>query len=171
VALGEHLPPAPGLVEIAALCGLTELRPRHTDTEELLEGLAAHARLAPMSAQKRGRLINASEDWWDRHEIVRSWFEESDGARELLDQRRSRRALESALWKWLETRRGWWARMIARGAAMLEAAGHPDADSFAATARALLEGRDLKKTRIRPVPQRLTAISASSSRVRVHRCG
>lgn len=146
VALGEHLPPAPGLVEIAALCGLTELRPRHTDTEELLEGLAAHARLAPMSAQKRGRLINASEDWWDRHEIVRSWFEESDGARELLDQRRSRRALESALWKWLETRRGWWARMIARGAAMLEAAGHPDADSFAATARALLEGRDLKKT-------------------------
>lgn len=145
VALGEHLPPAPGLVEVAALCGLTELRPGHAETEELLEGLAAHARLAPMSTQKRGRLINASEDWWDRHEIVRSWFEESDGARELLDQRRSRHALENAMWKWLETRRGWWARMIARSAVMLEAAGHPDADSFAATARALLDGRDLKK--------------------------
>lgn len=145
VALGEQLPPAPGLVDVAALCGLTELRPGHAETEELFEGLAATARVAPMSAQKRGRLINASKEWWGRHEIVRSWFEESDGARELLDQHRSPRALESALWTWLETRRGWWARLIARGAAMLEAAGHPDADSFAATAMALLEGRDLKK--------------------------
>jgi len=144
-ALGEHLPPAPGLVDVAALCGLPELRPRQAGTEDLLEGLASHARIAAMSAQKRGRLINASEDWWDHHEIVRSWFEESDSAQELLNQPRSPRALESALWKWLETRRGWWAHLIARGAAMLEAADHPDADSFAATAAALLEGRELKK--------------------------
>jgi hypothetical protein len=145
MALGEHLPPAPGLVDVAALCGLTELRPRLAETEDLLEGLGAQARLAAMSAQKRGRLINESEDWWDRQEIVRSWFEESDSAQELLNQPRSPRALEGALWKWLETRRGWWAHLIARGAAMLEAADHPAADSFAATAAALLEGRDLKK--------------------------
>ena len=145
VALGEHLPPAPGLVDVAALCGLTELRPGYTETVELLAGLAGDAHREPISARKRGRLINASEDWWGRHEIVRSWFEESDDARELLGQSRSPRAMESALWKWLETRRAWWARLIARGAAMLEAAEHPDADSFAATAMALLEGRDLKK--------------------------
>jgi len=145
VALGERLPPAPGLVDVVALCRLTELRPRRVETEDLLESLAAHARLSGLSPQKRGRLINESRDWWDRHEIVRSWFEESDSAQELLNHPRSPRAMESALWKWLETRRGWWARLIARGAAMLEAAGHPDADSFAATAAALLEGRDLKK--------------------------
>ncbi|MBA2437987.1 MAG: UPF0149 family protein [Acidimicrobiia bacterium] len=145
MALGERLPPPPGLVDVAALCGLIELRPRRAETEDLLQVLASCARLAGLTAQKRGRLINASEDWWDRHTIVESWFEESDSAQELLHQPRSPRALEGALWKWLETRRGWWARLIARGAAMLEAAGHPDADSFAATAAALLEGRDLKK--------------------------
>jgi hypothetical protein len=145
VALGERLPPAPGLVDVAALCGLNELRPRRGETEDVLEGLASRSRLAGLTAQKRGRLINASGDWWDRHTIVQSWFEESDSAQELLRQPSSQRVLEAALWKWLETRRGWWAQLVARGAAMLEAAGHPDADSFAATAAALLEGRDLKK--------------------------
>jgi hypothetical protein len=145
MALGEHLPPAPGLVDVAALCWLTDLRPRRAGTEDLLEGLASRARLTGLTAQKRGHLINASEDWWDRHTIVQSWFEESDSARELLCQPRSPRNHEAALWKWLETRRGWWAQLIARGATMLEAAAHPDADSFAATAAALLDGRELKK--------------------------
>lgn len=143
--LAQGLPPAPGLIDVVALCGLTDLRPRSVDTERLLAGLAAHEQVTAFSPQKRGRLINASADWWDRHEIVRSWFEESDSVHELMDQPRSQRAMESALWKWLETRRGWWAHLIARGAAMLEAAGVPDADSFTATAMALLEGRDLKK--------------------------
>ncbi len=149
MALGDGLangtPPAPGLIEVAGLCGLTSLRPEPTTTEALIAGLDAAPRIAALSAQARGKLINASEGWWDRHEVVRSWFEESDSAHELLDQPRSPRALESALWAWLETRRGWWARIVAHGADMLEAAGHPDAASFAATAMALMDGRDLKK--------------------------
>lgn len=54
------------------------------------------------------------------------------------------RAMENALWKWLETRRDWWARIVARGADIPAAAGHRDAERFAATALALVEGRDLK---------------------------
>lgn len=143
--LAAGLPPAPGLIEIAGLCGFSGLRPDPVTTRALVAGLPAATRVASLSAQARGKLIYASEDWWDRHAIVQSWFEESDSAHALLAAKRSPRALESALWKWLETRRDWWARIIARGADVLLAAGHPDADSFAATAMALLEGRDLKK--------------------------
>ena len=55
------------------------------------------------------------------------------------------RARERALWRWLETRREWWAHQIARCAALFDAIEHPDTSSFAATAQALLAGRDLKK--------------------------
>lgn len=148
-ALAEGLargnPPAPGLIEVAGLCGLGNLRPEPATTGDLIARLAAAPRIAALSAQARGKLVNASEGWWERHHIVQSWFEESDSAQELLDQPRSPRALDSALWAWLETRRDWWARIVAHAAALLEAAGHADADSFVATALALRDGRDLKK--------------------------
>lgn len=143
--LAAGLPPAPGLIEVAELCGLDKLRPEPTTTEALIAALPAAERIRGLSAQARGKLINASDDWWDRHEIVRSWFEESDHAHEVLEGRHSQRALETALWKWLETRRDFWARLVARSADVLSAADHPDADSFTATAIALLDGRDLKK--------------------------
>jgi hypothetical protein len=139
------LPPAPGLIEIAELCGLGQLRPEAVATDTLIADLPAAEGLRGLSAQARGKLINASGDWWDRHEIVRSWFEESDHAHEVLEGTRSQRAVESALWRWLETRRSFWARLVGRAADALAAAGDPDADSFTATAMALLDGRDLKK--------------------------
>lgn len=138
-------PPAPGLIEVANLCGLSDLRPEPATTEVLISALPFASRLAALSVQARGKLVNASGDWWERHEMVQSWFEESDGAHDLLKQSRSMRAMERALWKWLETRRDWWARIVARGADTLAAASHPDAESFAATAMALMEGRDLQK--------------------------
>ena len=143
--LAAHAPPAPGLIEVAWLCGLTSLRPEPVTTKALTAGLPGAGGLAALSAPARSKLVNASVNWWDTHEIVQSWFEASDSAHGLLDQPLGPKALESALWKWLESRRDWWARIIARGADMLEAAGHPDAASFTATAMALLEGRDLKK--------------------------
>jgi hypothetical protein len=143
--LEAGLPPAPGLIEVAELCGLGGLRPEPITTEALIAALPGADRIRGLSAQARGKLINASEDWWDHHEIVRSWFEESDHAHDILDGRQSPRALASALWTWLETRRDFWARVVARGADVLSAADHPDAASFTATAMALLDGRDLKK--------------------------
>lgn len=143
--LAQGLPPAPGLIDVAERAGLQGLRPEPSDTQTLLRKLSVYSQIQAASAQKRGRLINASSDWWDRHELLRYWHEESDDARHAIAQARSPSARERALWRWLETRRGWWAHQIARSAALLDAAGHPDAASFAATALALLDGRDLKK--------------------------
>ena len=143
--LAADLPPVPGLIEMVELCGFSQLRPEAVTTEALIAALPATERIGGLSAQARGKLINASEDWWNRHAIVRSWFEESDHAHEVLEGKRSPRTLETALWKWLETRRDFWARLVGRGADVLAAADHSDAPSFTATAMALLEGRDLKK--------------------------
>jgi hypothetical protein len=143
--LARGLPPAPALIDVAERAGLQGLRPEPSDTQTLLRKLSVYSQIQAASAQKRGRLINASGDWWDRHELLRYWHEESDDARQAIEQARSPSARERALWHWLETRRGWWAHQIARSAALLDAAGHPDAASFAATALALLDGRDLKK--------------------------
>lgn len=143
--LAAGLPPAPGLVEIAELCGLDRLCAEAVTTEALIDALPAVERLRSLSAQARGKLINASEGWWDRHEIVQSWFEESDPAHEVLEGTRSPRRVEAALWRWLDTRRDYWACVVARAADVLAAAGDQDAESFTATAMALLEGRDLKK--------------------------
>lgn len=142
--LAAGLPPAPGLVDVVELCGLSAVRPEPVTTEALIAALPSADRIANLSAQARGKLINASDDWWNRHEIIRSWFEESDHAHEVLEGRQSPRAIDAALWKWLETRRDFWARLVARGADVLAAADHPDAESFTATAMALREGRDLK---------------------------
>ena len=143
--LSAGLPPAPGLIEVAELCGLDRLRPETVTTETLIDALPTTEHLRSLSAQARGKLINASEDWWDRHEIIHSWFDESDHAHEALEGTRSPRGVEAAMWRWLETRRDFWARIVARSADVLTAAGDQDADSFAATAMALLDGRDLKK--------------------------
>lgn len=143
--LAAGLPPAPGLVEIAELCGLDRLRAEAVTTEALIDALPAAERLRSLSVQARGKLIKASEGWWDRHEIVQSWFEEIDPAHEVLEGTRSPRSVEAALWRWLDTRRDYWARVVARAADVLATAWDQDADSFTATAMALVEGRDLKK--------------------------
>jgi hypothetical protein len=143
--LTHGLPPAPGLVEIAELCGLTGLHPQNQTTAALLNTLDPGGELAARSPQARGRLINTSEYWADDHPLTDSWFEDSDASREALDKPRTPRAMDTALWKWLEGRRDWWTRIIARSAMLLQAGGHDDAESFVATAQALLAGRALRK--------------------------
>lgn len=149
IALAEGLaqgrPPVPGLIEVAQLCGFTGLRPDPKSTADLIGDLASTSQVLALPARQRGALIPASEGWWDRHDVIESWFEDSDEAHAVLDKARSARSAETALWKWLETRRDWWARILARAADVLETADDPDAASFAANALALLDGRDLKK--------------------------
>ncbi|PTX41317.1 yecA family protein [Gemmobacter caeni] len=143
--LAQGRPPVPGLIEIARICGLTALRPEVKSTPELIAGLGSSATVKALSQRQQGALIMASDEWWDRHEIIESWFEDSDEAHAVLDKARSARSAEAALWKWLETRRDWWARIMARAADVLETGLHPDAAGFVACATALLEGRELKK--------------------------
>jgi len=146
--LSHGLPPAAGLIAIAEACGLTGLRPQGRTTAELLAAFDPEARLPALSPQARGKLINASEFWPDDHPLTGSWFEDSDASRDVLDMARAPRSMETALWNWLETRRDWWARIMARSALLLQATGHDDAASFAATAGSLRDGRALRKTPI-----------------------
>ena len=143
--LNHGLPPAAGLIAIADACGLTGLRPQGRITGELLSALDPVGHLSALSPQARGKLINASEFWPDDHPLTGSWFEDSDACRTVLDTARAPRAMETALWNWLETRREWWARIMARSALLLQAIGHGDAPGFATTARSLLDGRALRK--------------------------
>lgn len=143
--LAQGQPAVPGLIEVTRSCGLTALRPDPKSTSELVADLEATMGITALSPQQRGKLINDSEDWWDRYEILESWFEESDAAHAVLAKARSARTAEAALWTWLETRRDWWARIFARAADACEAANNPVAASFAACAMALIEGRGLKK--------------------------
>jgi hypothetical protein len=144
--LAQGRPPVPGLIEVARMSGLSGLRPEPKSTPDLIAELLSMHAVHALSPRELDGLILASEGWWDRHEIVESWFEESDEVHGLLAKARTARSAETALWKWLDTRRDWWARILARSADVLETALEPDAASFAACAMALLEGRDLKKT-------------------------
>jgi yecA family protein len=143
--LAQGLPPVPGLIEVVHLCGFAGLRPEPKSTLDLIADLASTRALQALPPRQHGDLITASEEWWDRHETIESWFEDSDAAHSVLDKARSAKSAETALWKWLETRRDWWARILARSADVLETAHHTDAAGFAACAMALLDGRDLKK--------------------------
>jgi yecA family protein len=143
LAFGQ--PPLPGLIEVVRLCGFPGLRPEAKSTQDLIAGLVSVPVVKALAPQQHRALIAASEEWWDRHEVIESWFEDSDEAHAILDKARSAKSAETALWKWLESRRDWWARILARAADVLEAALDPDAAGFAACAMALLDGRDLKK--------------------------
>lgn len=142
--LAQGQPPVPGLIEVVRLCGFAGLRPEVKSTPDLIADLASTRAVQAPPLRQHGDLITASEKWWDRHETIESWFEDSDAAHAVLDKARSAKSAETALWKWLETRRDWWARILARSADVLETAHHPDAAGFAACAMALLEGRSLK---------------------------
>jgi len=146
--LAHGMPPAAGLVEIARICGFTNLRPDARTTEQLVHDIDPEHRVQSKSPQARGRLINESEYWRDRFAIIESWFEDSDALSEHLKPAYNIRTFETALWKWLESRRDWWARIIARAAQVMIASEDKYADAFVATAQALQAGRDLRKTPI-----------------------
>ncbi|PQO22037.1 hypothetical protein C2I36_15085, partial [Rhodobacteraceae bacterium WD3A24] len=152
IALGDGveqgLPPAPGLLEVAEVCSLDILTPQENDTEALMARADPEGHIKGLSKQAAGRLVNRSDDWAEHHPITDSWFEDDDEVDAALHEARSKRAQETAVWSVLETRRDKWARIIARSALTLQAASHPDADSFTATAQALLAGRALRKTPI-----------------------
>ena len=150
LALSEGLEtgmaPVPGLVDVAQVCGLTELRPRAAAVGDILALADPEGGTAGLSVQARGRLVNASRSWADRYPMLSSWFEDSDETVEALETATSRTALKRAMWNVLEARREHWAKVIARNALLFKAAGVDGANEFVAVAAAMMEGRDLKKT-------------------------
>ena len=145
-ALGE--PPAHGLIDIVEVCSIRELRPAPMSLGDWIARLDPEGELSRLSPQKLGRLINASADWPDDYDMVRSWFEDSAAVRDIMINAITPRSRRAALWRHLDRRREWWAGLIAKTAALLKASvGEPE-DAwipFAATARALIEGRPLRK--------------------------
>ncbi|MDA3889560.1 MAG: UPF0149 family protein [Allgaiera sp.] len=148
-ALGDGLAqgraPAAGLVDVVEVVGFDELRPRDAGVAAFVEATDPEGRVAGLSKQARGRLIMASEDWPDRYSLSDSWFEDSDAASEAIETGTTETTVKRNLWRYLETRRGFWAMMFARNALLLRSAGRSDAEGFAAVAQALQDGRDLKK--------------------------
>lgn len=139
-------PPTPGLIDVAATNGLTDLRPRSVGGREWLGEFDPDGRLADLTPQKRGRLINRSGRWHEELDVVASWFEDSTEARAILEREAPGDRQEQALRDHLETRRAWWAELCLRSALVVR---HEDteglADSLAVTGLALLEGREFTR--------------------------
>jgi len=112
-------------------------------SEKMVAALPAAKRIGGRSGWERQDLVNASEGWAEHHRWVRTWGDESDDVNYVLNDTTGASSRNRALWDWLEDQRLYWARYVALVADVLAAADHPDADSFTATAMALIEGQDL----------------------------
>jgi len=82
-------PPAHGLVDVAEVCGLREMRPAAMSMEDWVTHLDPAGKLSRLSPQKLGRLVNSSADWPDDYDLVQSWFEDSEAVRRILKEART----------------------------------------------------------------------------------
>ena len=142
--LAEGRPPPARLIDVAAVCGLSELRPRAMSARDWLAEIDPGGAIACLPDGERDELIGRSTAWPDDRPILDTWFEgtalldaslkAADGPRQTVDAFRAR----------LEERRGDWALLVLRAAHVLKAAGDADWRSFTAVASALLDGRALE---------------------------
>lgn len=144
--LGEGLAldllPAPGFVDWAELLGPDALTPAAGDGGAILAAIGSTDAFSPAS---RAALVKASADWMEHFEQSDAWFEDTADLRAAIARARTEKGQETAVWKHLETRRDWWARLFAVSAATLKAAGDREFwPSFAAVAQALLDGSPLE---------------------------
>lgn len=144
-------PAAHGLLDVVEVVGLDSVRPEAMAVEDWITHLDPEGELSRLSPQKFGRLVNASADWPDHYPLVESWYEDSAAVQEILTEATTPRSREGLLWRHLETRRDWWAPLLAKAAATLKATTSDPGEewkSFAATALALARGRPLRKVPI-----------------------
>lgn len=136
-------PPPAGIVDVLMASGASDLA-LPSQEDDWLAHLPASEDLASLTKQKRGRLINASAAWSSTYPLVSSWFEGPASFPDLSAAHTvSNRARQVRTH--LETRRDWWRELMLRAAFVLQANGDQNWRSFAVTARALAEGRALKK--------------------------
>jgi hypothetical protein len=143
LALGQL--PATGMVDMAEIWGPEALLPTGAGAGDILAEIAAPRALARLSQAQKRTLVQASENWPNRFDHLDSWFEDSGPLREAIGRARTETGQETAVWKHIETRRDWWARILASSAATLQAAGDPVWMSFATVAQALIDGTALKR--------------------------
>ncbi len=148
VALADGLsadvsPPA-GLIDVALACGLTKLRPHPMSARAWLASVDPAGEIASLPEPVRERLVGRSARWPADHEELATWFEGTKEFDEAVKSTGGIREAEAVFWERLEERRGEWALLMLRAALLLKAS-HDDDEwrSFAATASAVLDGRDL----------------------------
>lgn len=152
-------PPAPGLVGVVRKLGWSDLRPQTASIRDIIARADPAGQIEAMSAQARGRLINASSDWGSYFPMISdSWYEDSDSFTSVIETASTPSALKRRLWLTLDARRSHWAHVIARMAFLLHATDDPLALQFVSVAKALDEGRDLKKT---PVMEMICNLSVT----------
>ena len=142
--LAEGRPPPARLIDVAATCGLSELRPRAMTARDWLAELDPEGAIASLPGGERDGLIGRSAAWPNDRPIMDTWFEGTALLDESLKAADDPRQTVGAFRARLEERRGDWALLVLRAGHVLKAAGDADWRSFAAVASALLDGRALK---------------------------
>jgi Uncharacterised protein family (UPF0149) len=139
--LAAGLPPAPGLIDVAEVCGLGALPPQARSLEATLAGLDPDFDVTRLSPVERFGMLEESAEF----ELPESWFEDSDAVRAILARPGTAPARRKAILAALEARRGWWAHLLTRAAALMAAASDPDWALVAVTAHGLTTGAELGK--------------------------
>jgi hypothetical protein len=164
--------PPPGFVDLLELFGPDSLAPRGGAATDILDGLGAAQALADLPAAQRLRLLKASAGMVTQFEQADSWFEDTGPLRDAIARARTDAGRAAAVWKHVETRRGWWARHFALCAAVLKPADvAPDLwQSCAAVAEALLATGSLKRIPVMATIVEMT-LGAEAARGQVPRPG
>ncbi|MQX36364.1 UPF0149 family protein [Roseospira navarrensis] len=143
-ALGH--PPAPGLLDVLDLLALDPIDPLSAAPEDWAARADPDGVVAKASAQKRGRLVNESEDWRVTQPLAAGWFETDADMRSRIDESRTETEARRAVLSCVERRRAFWAIQSFKGAMILAADNQPRlAQSFTAVGLALMDGRPLTK--------------------------
>ena len=142
--LAAGAPPAPGLIDVALACGLTELRPQPMTARAWLAELDPGGGIASLEEPERARLIDRSAQWSADHDDLGTWCEGTKVFDDAACSTRRVREAQEVLWERLEERREEWAGLMLRAAHVLKISRDDDEwRSFATTASAILDGRAL----------------------------
>ena len=148
VALAEGLalerPPPAGLIDVALSCGMRELRPRAMSAGEWLSELDPDDGIPALPDPVREELVRGSAAWPDDYRVVKGWSGGTAILQQAMDESDEADRVRAGFFARLEPRREDWALRILRSAHVLKGAGNVDWNTYAGTARALLDGQALE---------------------------
>ncbi|MDD9993496.1 MAG: hypothetical protein OXP75_17005 [Rhodospirillales bacterium] len=107
--LAEGRPPQARLIDVAAACGLSELRPRAMTARDWLAELDPEGMIAGLPGEERDELIRRSTAWPNNRPILDTWFEGTALLDDSLKATNGPRGTVDAFRARLEGRRGDWA--------------------------------------------------------------
>ena len=147
-ALAEGLalerPPAAGLIDVALSCGMRELRPRAMSAREWLSELDPDDGIGALPLPVRQELVGGSAAWPDDYRVVKGWSAGTAILQDAMEEAEDADRVKAGFFARLEAWREDWAQRMLRSAHVLKGAGNVDWNSFAGTARALLDGQALE---------------------------